>query len=278
LVINEVMYHPVSGCPEFIELYNRSTHAFNLGDFRIGLKDIYSTDLKTISDIFPENRLFMPGEYIVLTSYANRMNDCYPHTLNNAVAEFRGIPALTDDGQKLQILSKDLSVIDEMSYKDAMQFALLSNSIGVSLERVNYDRSSKDPGNWHSASSASGYCTPGYQNSQFTDAENSENILRIEPEVFSPNNDGIADIVNISYCFKEPGFTGNLFVYDSKGRQVRRLANNELLASKGQFSWDGTSDSGSMAEPGIYIVCFEVFNLSGKTGRYKKVCVISRTR
>jgi hypothetical protein len=278
VVINEVMYHPVSGCPEFIEIYNRSKKAFRLEDFRIGIIDPYSGELKSISTAITESRLFMPAEFIVLTSKPDEMKACYPQSIVNANVAFDEMPVLTDDGQKLQLISKDLSVIDEMSYKDAMQFALLTNSIGVSLERVDYNRSSADPGNWHSASAGSGFCTPGFENSQFSETENSNSCLQIEPEIFSPNNDGKDDIVNILYSFDKPGFVGNLFIFDSKGRQVKRIANNELLACKGQFSWDGVSENGSMLQPGIYIVLFEVFNLSGKTERFKKICVVSRTR
>ena len=220
----------------------------------------------------------MPAEFILLTSNPDEMKSCYPQSVLNTIVAFNGVPELTDDGQKLQLISKDLSVIDQMSYKDAMQFALLTNSIGVSLERVDYYRSSMDPGNWHSASSGSGFCTPGFENSQLSESENSNSVLHIEPEIFSPDNDGNDDIVNILYSFDKPGFVGNLFIFDSRGRQVKRIANNELLACKGQFSWDGVSESGSAVQPGIYIVLFEVFNLSGRTEKYKKICVVSRTR
>jgi hypothetical protein len=178
----------------------------------------------------------------------------------------------------LQLISRDLSVIDEMVYKDAMQFALLSNSIGVSLERIDFNRSSGDPSNWHSASSTSGFCTPGAENSQFLEEEISNSVLNVDPEIFSPNNDGINDILSITYCFEQTGFVGNLIIYDSKGRQVKRLANNELLASRGQFCWDGSNDGGTAAQPGIYIIWLELFNLAGKTEIYKKICVVSRIR
>jgi hypothetical protein len=278
VVFNEIMYHPISGCPEFIELYNRSKKAFNLADFRIGLKDLFTSELKSLSSPIQKNTLFLPGEYIVLASDPGLLYACYPRAMPKSVIRFDGMPVLTDEGQKLQLISPDLTVIDEMTYKDAMQFALLTSSIGVSLERIDFNHSSSDPTNWHSASSTSGFCTPGKENSQYTRAENSNSVLNVDPEIFSPNNDGINDILTISYCFDQAGFVGNLIIYDSKGRQVRRLANNELLACKGQFSWDGSMDGGAAALPGIYIIWFEVFNLAGNTEVYKKICVLSRTR
>jgi hypothetical protein len=278
VVFNEIMYHPISGCPEFIELYNRSKKAFNLGDFRIGLKDLYSGELKSLSSPIQKNTLFLAEEYIVLASKPGLLYACYPHTKPKSAIRFDGMPVLTDEGQKLQLISPDLSVIDEMIYKDALQFALLTNSIGVSLERIDFNRPSSDPTNWHSASSTSGFCTPGSENSQYIQAEQSNSVLKVDPEIFSPDNDGIKDILTISCCFNQSGFVGNLIIYDSKGRQVRRLANNELLACKGQFSWDGSMNGGAAAQIGIYIIWFEVFNLAGKTEVYKKICVVSRTR
>jgi hypothetical protein len=278
VVFNEIMYHPISGCPEFIELYNRSRHVFNLADFRLALRDLYSDELKSLSVNIQEKMLFFPGEYIALTANADQLTSCYPQAKGKSITLFNGMPALTDDGQKLQLIARDLTVIDEMNYKDAMQFALIANSIGVSLEKIDYNHSSKDPSNWHSASSTSGFCTPGAENSQYHDAENSDLILKADPEIFSPNNDGINDVLSISYCFDQPGFVGNLIIFDAKGRQVKRLANNELLACKGQFYWDGSNERGTAVVPGIYIIWLEVFNLAGKTETYKKTCVVSRTR
>lgn len=278
VVFNEIMYHPISGCSEFIELYNRSKHAFNLADFHIACRDLISGDLRLLSSNIEENKLFFPGEFIVLTSNSDQLISCYPQAIRKSIIQFTDMPALTDDGLKLQLILRDLSVIDEMVYKDAMQFALLSNSIGVSLERIDYNRSSTDPSNWHSASSSSGFCTPGAKNSQFIETENSNSVLNVDPEVFSPNNDGINDILNISYCFDTPGFVGNLIIYDSKGRQVKRIANNDLLACRGQYSWDGSNDSRIAVPPGIYIIWFEVFNLAGRSDVFKRICVVSKTR
>jgi hypothetical protein len=278
VVFNEIMYHPISGCPEFIELYNRSKRAINLANFRLGLKDLFSGELKFLSENIEEDKLFFPDEYIVLTAKPESMLKCYPQAIVNSIIGFKDMPVLADDGQKILLLSRDLTIIDQMVYKDAMQFALLTSSIGVSLERLDCNKSSEDPTNWHSASSSSGYCTPGAKNSQFLQAETTNSLLTVNPEVFSPNNDGINDVLNINYCFDQAGFVGNLIVFDSNGRQVKRLANNELLSTRGQFFWDGSDDSGASVLPGIYIIWFEIFNLAGKTEVYKKVCVISRIR
>jgi flagellar hook assembly protein FlgD len=69
---------------------------------------------------------------------------------------------------------------------------------------------------------------------------------------------------------KEASMVGSLTIYDDEGRIIRKLAKNELLATKGQFIWDGISDDQSKANIGTHIAVFEVFNLNGTTVFVKK--------
>jgi protein-tyrosine phosphatase len=57
---------------------------------------------------------------------------------------------------------------------------------------------------------------------------------------------------------------------DENFSDLRKLAKNELLATKGQFIWDGISDDQSKANIGTYIAVFEVFNLNGSSIFVKK--------
>lgn len=156
-----------------------------------------------------------------------------------------------------------------------MHFGLLNITKGVSLERIDFNRPTQDRTNWHSASEASGFGTPAYKNSQYHDAGETDNAVEIAPEVFSPDEDGINDVTNINYHFDTPDFTANVTIYDSKGRIVKLLVRNELLGVKGTISWDGTDDNREKARIGIYIIYFEVFDLSGNVKHYKKTCVVA---
>jgi len=40
--------------------------------------------------------------------------------------------------------------------------------------------------------------------------------------------------------------------------------------------WDGTDDNGSVVNTGIYIVLITIFDDSGKTNKWKKVCTVIR--
>ena len=68
---------------------------------------------------------------------------------------------------------------------------------------------------------------------------------------------------------------GTIVIYDAKGRLIRNLVKNVLLATSGSFSWDGITDDNEKARIGIYIIYFEVFDLKGNTKQYKKTAVLA---
>jgi gliding motility-associated-like protein len=115
-----------------------------------------------------------------------------------------------------------------------------------------------------------GYGTPGYKNSQYAEYITDDGAVTISPDIFSPDNDGYNDVLNISYSFDQPGYIANIVIYDSRGRLVKNLVKNSLLGTSGSFSWDGTYDNREKANVGVYIIYFEVFDLSGKMKAYKK--------
>jgi len=81
--------------------------------------------------------------------------------------------------------------------------------------------------------------------------------------------------VNVLYQFDAAGYTANAVIYDSRGRQVRKLAASELLGTTGSFTWDGVNDKREKAAIGIYIVFVEVFRLDGTVKSFKKTCVLA---
>lgn len=199
----------------------------------------------------------------------------YPFACEEKLLKLSRMPSYPNDNGRAVLLDKGLHVIDEMVYSEKMHFPLLVSVEGVSLERLNPDQSSWDETNWHSASESIGFATPGMKNSQnLTSIENTDPVF-VEPEIFSPNNDGYKDLSSLHYAFSEPGYVGNVIVFDALGRRIRVLANNELLGTSGSFVWDGRNSNGEMAGRGIYVFFMEVFNLKGKIQVYKKTCVLA---
>jgi len=166
-------------------------------------------------------------------------------------------------------------VLDDFSYNEDMHFSLLVTTEGVSLERISVDQPTNEDSNWHSAAQTVGFATPGYKNSQFLDKSDLTEEITVSPEIFSPDNDGKDDLLEISYKFGQPGFVATITIFDAKGRTACKLVQNELLGSSGSFMWDGTEDNGQLALKGVYLVYIQVFNLNGNLKEYKKTCVLA---
>ena len=59
-------------------------------------------------------------------------------------------------------------------------------------------------------------------------AESHASSVWTEPDVFTPDNDGNDDFLAIFYHLDDPGSLANVMIFDSRGKLVRRLANNDM--------------------------------------------------
>ncbi len=277
IVINEVLSNPKDEGVDFIEVFNRSAKILDLSELYISNQDTIAQELEGTTQIAPEGYLMFPGTYLVLSENSEVVKASYFTENTKAFLQMEDFPSFNnDDG--IVVLSKqnDTSYIDRMIYTLDMHFQLLNSTDGVSLERINFDRPALDRSNWNSAASTVGFATPGYRNSQFAEvSEAQEGDLVIGPEVFSPDNDGIDDVTTLNYSFSKPGFTGDISIYDVKGRLVKRLAKSAYFGSSGAIGWDGINDSGLKADLGIYVVVLEAFHIDGSIITLKKPCVVA---
>ncbi len=275
LVINEILFNPLVDGYDFVEIYNRSDKTIDLKELLIAAYDDEELDYSSIEIITNEGYLIFPGDYIVLTEDPVIVQEHYITINPYGFIKVEDLPGYNDDKGRVMLLDKWQTVIDNFGYDDDMQFALLATNDGVSLERINFDRATDDKTNWHSASELAGFATPAYENSQFMELEDIKDEVNIEPEVFSPDNDGFEDVANINFTFDEPGYVANIKIFDSKGRLIRYLANNQLLGIDGVITWDGLDDKNQKAPVGIYVVFIEIFNLDGNVKQYKKLVVVA---
>jgi hypothetical protein len=274
ILISEIMFDPLPGNSEFLEIYNNSSGTYDLSDILIAERDVQSNGLTSFTSVCQTHRLFYPGEFLVLTKDKLNFLAEYPNARGTIIG-LSDLFLFDDEQGTILILDKWLQVLDEFTYNSEMHFSLLSSTEGVSLERISYERSAGDQGNWHSAAENAGFCTPGYENSQLVITSNPELTIGVEPEIFTPDNDGRDDFTNICYSFSKPGNVINIWIFDPMGRIVRQLANNILLGTSGCITWDGTNDNGGRASMGIYLIYIRIFDLEGRISRIKKTCVLS---
>lgn len=273
VIITEILFDPLPGCPEFIELYNRSGELLELSDLRIL---VTREGIMEDDPISPGSVLFFPGEYLVLTKDARSLMDFFDCRFPERIIETSDLPVFSNDGACIKILSRSLQMIDEFCYEPADHFVLINDQQGVSLERIRIDRNTGNRSDWHSSSSLSGFGTPGYENSQNIDDEIIKPDFEINPEIFSPDNDGRDDIMIFSYSFDKEGYTGNVCIFDPVGRIIKYLARNELFGTGGHITWDGRDESGRLCRMGIYLIYMEAFHESGKVRKYKGTVVLAK--
>lgn len=272
LIINEILTNPYDGSKDFVEIYNRSMRNLSIANWKIA--DYTSGVMNTPKIITTSNLILYPGEYLAITEDGANLGNHYPGARADRTFVTPDLPDFS---------STDIAVLvtpagetsDLLSYNPDYHFALLDDTKGVSLERISPTRPASDQTNWHSASEASGFATPGYVNSQSNPEGAAGGELAVSPEIFSPDNDGYNDVVTFTYKMESEGFTGNINIYDSEGRKVRSLMKGELLGTSGSISWDGFNDERLKAPLGIYVIYFEAFGLNGDVSKIKKTCVLA---
>jgi len=275
VVINELLFNPVSGGSRFLEIFNRSFNVVDIGQLVMITEDTLSGEIRSDEPITEGQFLLFPSEYLVLSLDPKDICSRYSCLYPKGFIQVESFPALDENSGNIILARKnDGTVIDRFNYDRQMHYPLLVSEEGVSLERLSPERGSGDPGNWHSASETAGFATPGYQNSQQMSQNPSESVVSLFPPVFTPDNDGKDDVLNISFHLEEPGYQVSVTVFDTKGRQVRRLVNNVLSSIEDGITWDGMDDHRNKAGIGFYILYIELVNPDGMIRNFKKPVVV----
>ena len=247
LVINEIMYSPLPGQAEWVELYNLGKYAVDLKDWR--LSDSNASDRIIITQV---SLVVQPSGYAVIASDSS-IFDLYSITAP-VLIPLEKMPVLNNDFDWVLLYDPNGTVIDSVAYSSRW-----GGDIGVSLERINPGLGSNDSTNWSSCVLSSGG-TPGEENSIFTPVLPREASLSASPNPFSPDGDGREDFTVISYRLPLTTAAVNIKIYDIRGRLVRTLFNNEPSGSSRSVIWDGRDDDGKVLRMGVYIIYLEALN------------------
>ena len=283
LIINEILFNPISPGVDYLELYNRSDKVIDLKEIMFGtIKQSFPNPPDTaLKEICSESRIIIPQSYVLLSTDKEIVIEQYldADTDSDSDTDFidvESFPSFPNEEGHVIICDKSRVPIDEMKYSDKMHYPLLHITQGVALERISFENSSMDENNWHSASFNVNYGTPGYENSVATNVNDDieKNIISIIPEIFSPDGDGNDDICSICYKLDENGYTLNIKVFNTDGLLIRNLFNSNLVSNEGAVHWDGSDDNNRCVTPGIYIIQAEIFDLKGNVDRRRKVVVV----
>ena len=247
VLLNEFLSEPNIDQTEFMEIY--FPQSLDLGDWTISDR---SKVLKPIPDILVSQNQYLVlaqdsiiYEYVEMNKFVILMNENWP-TLNNS-----------SDG--IFIYDMTGQVIDSLVYSD--NWPILA---GRSTEKFRPDYISNDSSRWALTVDANAM-TPGKQNSIFYESLAESGWIDLAPNSFSPDGDGMDDVLNIRYQlpFEQAAITINIF--DATGRKISTPYWNRASSQEGLLYWNGLRSNGKPARIGIYILKFEARN--GSSGR-----------
>ncbi|MBR3709988.1 MAG: lamin tail domain-containing protein [Bacteroidales bacterium] len=278
VLINEILFDPISPGVDYVELYNHSDKTFDLSELKLGgIKESFPNPADTVlKEITADMFLFMPHSYVLLSTDGYTVGQQYGCGTGNFF-DMASFPSYVNAGGTALLMSRQGVVVDQMSFSEKMHYPLLKETKGVSLERVSWDAPSDQSDNWHSAVEAVHFGTPGYENSMMAVPQNDpeEDVIKVEPKVFSPDGDGMDDSCLVNYAFEEAGCTMNVYVFNVEGQMIRHLVKGELISQTGSFVWNGLDERDQPVPLGLYVMVAEVFHLDGMVKKYKQAVVVA---
>jgi len=276
ILFNEILFNALPGDPDYLELFNPSEKTVDAARLELVSVNDESGDTSQISMVADEHQCILPGQYFAITTDMEMVTERYFSGDPDYISEVGSLPSMPDDKGHLILFSRELVKIDEVSYSEKMQSSLLAGYEGVALEKINPANNSGDAGNWHSASESSGWGTPGAPNSVWSETPVPSSRVNLSSSRITPDGDGFEDMLLINFNLTGNSNVVSVTIFDESGSYVRKVAGNLYAGPEASLVWDGTADDGSMVDTGIYIVFITMFDDSGKTNKWKKVCTVIR--
>jgi hypothetical protein len=276
ILFNEILFNPLPDEPDFIEFYNCSEKIINVSDLLLVSVNDELHDTSSVVLVSPENHCLMPRNYNVITSDKSALLRRFPSSDPDNIFKVSSLPSMPDDKGHLILFNRSLEKIDEVFYDEKMHYSLLGGNEGISLEKVTTNGNSADKTMWHSASESSGWGTPGAVNSVLIEHQGKGDKVNLSSTKITPDNDGNEDILVINFMLKGLGNVISIEIFDETGRFVKRLTDNLFAGPEVSIVWNGTDEDENLVGTGIYILLITVFDDTGKSERWKRVCTVIR--
>ena len=251
LTFSEILFDPLPGGCDFIEIYNR-------GEDTLLLDSLFLTSVEWGSRMDPipigsTPHPLLPGQFLLLCKDSSLLQRDH-HIRPGALVLDMPLPKMPNDSGILLLTNGSGEVLDSLFYHYRFHFPLLVDTEGTSLEKICLTNPSNDSNLWHSTASVAGFSTPGGPNSHQNECHSIAYDLSFDRPSFSPNGDGLADLLILSYSFPLSNFIINGWVYDSDGRLRRHWLNNTTLPQSGTLTFNGIDDRGWLLPTGHYIL------------------------
>ncbi|MCS7091065.1 MAG: lamin tail domain-containing protein [Verrucomicrobiota bacterium] len=156
VVINEIMYHPISGADEdeYIELHNRGTNVISLAGWRLE---------EAVQFTFPTGATLWPGGYVVVAKNASNLIARYPQlNATNTFGDYTG--RLRNSSDRIVLSMPEIRVstntwgqavtnrwyvlVNDVTYYDGGRWGRWSDGWGSSLELIDPRADNTLPDAW----------------------------------------------------------------------------------------------------------------------------------
>jgi hypothetical protein len=276
LRFNELLFDPWPDEYDYVELVNVSDRCIDASRLLLVSENLSTGTVSSAYPLSTQPRCILPGTYFTVTADPETILKRYFSGDASNTFSVPALPSMPDDKASLSLFNRELDLIDMVTYDESYHFSLLSDPEGVALEKITPEADSGNRHNWHSASSAAGWGTPGAVNSVFTDVIPAGAGITLSGQRITPDSDGIDDVLVIDFNSPSAENVITIKIFDENGYLVRTLADNVYTGYEAVFRWDGTSDDGSLLPTGLYIVLVSSFDSSGHVSRWKKAVAILR--
>ncbi len=265
LVINELMFAPIGGSTQWMELYNRSGSWISMDSAKL-LTGISKPG--TYSHWIP-SLLIAPDSFAIVAADSGLFFQRYPSLPRQGAVADLNLSTLNfgKDSCTLVLHNPDTTTIDSVHYLKTWQQSLVRKTFtGISLERIDPAGGSNDPNNWHASLDSLG-ATPLRPNSASSSAVH-DTVLpagttfnaSFSPNPFSPDGDGFEDATTLTIQTGDATSTWDMRVrlFDTHGHTVRLLADAVPIIGATTLTFDGKADNGQTLGPGLYPVLVEL--------------------
>ncbi len=276
ILFNEILFNPLPGDPDYIELFNCSEKIVDASRLLIASINDATGDTSSSAGLYNEHFPVLPGKYYAATTEKEKVVARYTSSDPEMIHHVSSMPSMPDDKGHIILLNRELRLIDEVIYNDKMHFPLLAGNEGIALEKVQPGVSASGGHVWYSASEDSGWGTPGAPNSVYSGEMVKNDVVELSSGRITPDNNGIEDMVEVNLKLTGEGNVVSVIVFDETGAFIRNIAVNLYSGPAVSLYWDGTAEDGTLVSTGIYIIFITVFDDGGKTVRWKKVCTVIR--
>ena len=134
LAIDEIMYHPEDGYPEFIEIMNFGDSPVNLNGFELS---------GGINYLFRNSEILQPGAGVVLTNDNVLFTSVYNFS---AFGQYE--KRLSNSGETIYLTNGFNQLVDSVAYSDTIPWPVMADGDGYSLELIDPALDNALPSSW----------------------------------------------------------------------------------------------------------------------------------